>query len=101
MSAPRVLAETTLSLPQAAARLGVGFSSVRRWTAAGVKRRADGVMVRLETAKRGGARVTSVEAIERFHEALNAAEPAAPQRTPAQARRASARASAELTAAGW
>jgi DNA-binding transcriptional regulator YdaS (Cro superfamily) len=99
MTAPALLAETRLSLHQAAARLGVSPCTVRRWANAGV-RGPGGAMVRLETAKVGGHRVTSAEACDRWLGVLNPGA-AVPTRTPAQARRASEAADAELERAGW
>ncbi|HEX4606732.1 MAG TPA: DUF1580 domain-containing protein [Urbifossiella sp.] len=93
MSIPRVLTEPRLSLPAAAIRFGVSFPTVRRWVAAGIKG------VKLETAKVGGARVTSPDACDRFLEALNP-ETEKPTRTAAQRRRAAVASGNRLAAMG-
>lgn len=98
MTIPAILSETLLTLPQAAARFGVTPPTVRRWWQTGTKG-PGGVPVKLETAKNGGRRVTSVEATERFLAALNP-EPAAPVRTPTQRRKASEAAERKLIAMG-
>lgn len=99
MTPTALLAEARLSLHQAAARLGVSACTVRRWANRGVKG-PGGLVVKLETAKVGGQRVTSEQACDRFLARLNP-EAVAPVRSPAERRRASQAADRELTAAGW
>jgi hypothetical protein len=67
-----VLNEKTLTFTQAAKRLpstrqnrAVSPNTIYRWAAFGVRG------VRLETAFRGGTRVTSEQALQRFFAALN------------------------------
>jgi len=95
---PLVLREQQLSIPQAAARFRVTPPTVRRWQTIGVKG-PGGVLVSLETAKKGWRWVTSAEACDRFLAALNP-EPVALERTPTARRRASERAEAQLIRMG-
>lgn len=60
-----ILSEQIISLTQAAQRYDVNVSTIWRWRQRGV----DGH--RLETARLGGRRVTSIEALERFHSRVN------------------------------
>jgi hypothetical protein len=67
---------------------GVSDATMARFIQRGVKVKALGIFVKLETAKIGGRRFTSKEAIARFIAAQNADDvPAALAITPAQRRR--------------
>jgi hypothetical protein len=81
---------------------GVNPSTLWRWHNLGVRRRADGVRVHLQALKVGGRLLTSVEAVARFLEALNAApgETAPQPRSPAARSRAAERAGEELLRLG-
>lgn len=54
-----VLKETPVGLAEVAKRLGVGIATVRGWARGRGSRR-------LETAKAGGKRITTLEALQRF-----------------------------------
>lgn len=69
-------------------------STLERWRTRGVSG------VRLETAKLGGIRVTSEEAITRFLERVSDPDAAPDAPTPSQVGKAHRRAEAELDAAG-
>ena len=103
--------ETLLSLAQAARKLPGGRagksldpSTVWRWCTIGIRR--DGQIVKLESARLGGRFVTSVEALQRFSDALgadftNEAQSTPPlPRTPTKRRAASEQASRRLEEAG-
>jgi uncharacterized protein DUF1580 len=107
-----LLAEQLLSLSQAARKIPpyrgrqTNPSTIFRWLRAGVKL-PGGAVLKLEGIRLAGRWLTSVEAIERFLAAQNAAcnpdpgSPSAPPiRTPGQRRRASERAAAELEKLG-
>ena len=69
-------------------------ATIHRWIASGVRG------VRLENINIGGARHTSVEALQRFAESLTAGDGVPVVRTSAQREQAADRAEAELEAAG-
>ena len=74
-------------------------SVLERWMAVGILAPfSAGERVRLESYRFGGRRMTTVEAIRRFHTAVNGADPCKPN--PHQIRREHDRADAELEAAG-
>ena len=80
---------------------GVADATMGRFIQKGVKIKALGIFVKLETIKIGGRRYTSKEAIARFIAAQNADDvPAAPGITPAQRRRQSEAARLALQEAG-
>ena len=64
---PSLLDEDTLTLTKLAQELDVHTSTIWRWTTRGI----DGV--RLESARLGGKRITSREAVKRFSAATTAA----------------------------
>jgi hypothetical protein len=64
---PSILDEDTLTLTKAAKEADVHVATIHRWASRGVQG------VRLATAKLGGKRVTSRQAIRRFSEELTAA----------------------------
>jgi hypothetical protein len=69
---------------------GVADATMARWIQRGVKVKATGEFVKLETFRIGGRRFTSLEAIDRFIAAQNADDaPAAPVITATQRRRQS------------
>jgi hypothetical protein len=104
--------EHTLSLAQATheplfppGRNGAkpSLSCILRWILTGVKG-PTGQFIRLEAVRLGGRWITSREAIQRFAERLTPQlelEPPPDKRTPAQRRRASEQAEAELDALGF
>jgi hypothetical protein len=75
---PRVLEETVIPL----SKCGSAPATAARWATAGLLG-ADGTRVVLETARLGGRRVTSREALARFHARLNGAAPSAAVPLPA------------------
>ena len=80
---------------------GIADATIARYIQKGVKIKATGEFVKLETIKIGGRRYTSKEAIARFIAAQNAADvPAIPAITPAQRRRQSEAARLALQEAG-
>jgi hypothetical protein len=80
---------------------GVADATMARFIQKGVKIKATGEFVKLETIKIGGRRYTSKEAIARFIEAQNADDvPATHAITPAQRRRQSEAARLALQEAG-
>ena len=95
-----LLSETTVTLTEAAKKLPhrPHASTIWRWYKAGIRGR------RLETAVVGGRRVTSLEALARFSEALTAERDGLPTPPPArtnrQRRAAIAAAEKALDAAG-
>jgi hypothetical protein len=99
--------EKLLTLEQAAATVPPSrggkrchISTILRWILAGV-RSPGGERVHLEASRLGGRWVTSVEALQRFSEALTPQQqPGRRVRTPRQRRRASERAAAELEKLG-
>lgn len=100
--------ETLLSLSQAARRLPPGrggrpmhMSGILRWVLEGAKA-PDGSRVRLEAMRLGGRWLTSVEALQRFGEALTPRldDDRPTIRTPTQRSRAAERAARELEALG-
>ncbi len=101
--AGRLLAENMIGLGTAARRQPPGQGerpvhpgTVGRWIADGA-RTADGRRVRLEAVRCGSKWVTSVEALEMFLAALTPAlDSARAPRSPAERRRASVQAAAEL-----
>ena len=69
---------------------GISDATMARFIQKGVKIKALGIFVKLETVKIGGRRFTSKEAIVRFIAAQNASDvPAAPAITATQRRRQS------------
>lgn len=74
-------------------------STIFRWIRKGLRG------IRLESALRGGIRVTSEEALARFFERVTTArdgqEPVSPPRTPTQRHRASAKAAEACERAGF
>ena len=93
-----ISSETILSLAEAARSQPTrpNLSTVWRWVQRGVRG------VRLETAMIGGRRVTSVQALSRFHAAVTSAADGSPRptRTSRQRQRDIERAEAELAKAG-
>lgn len=80
---------------------GVSDATIARLIQKGVKIKALGIFVKLETVKIAGRRFTSKEAISRFIAAQNADDaPAAPVITQAQRRRQSEAARLSLQEAG-
>ena len=80
---------------------GVADATMARFIQKGVKIKATGEFVKLETIKIGGRRYTSKEAIARFIAAQNADDvPAAPTITPAQRQRQAKAAQRALQEAG-
>jgi len=80
---------------------GVADATMARWYGKGVTVKATGEVVKLETFKIGGRRLTSKEAIARFIAKQNPDEStAAPVITPAQRRRQSEAARQALQEAG-
>jgi hypothetical protein len=80
---------------------GASDATVARWIQKGVKVKALGIFVKLETFKSGGRRLTSREAIARFIAAQNADDvPADAAITPAQRRRQAQAAQRALQEAG-
>lgn len=73
-------------------------SVLERWWAMGILR--DGRRVKLESFMLGGRRHTTIEAVERFVQALNGKELEPGTPTPSQVRRAHEQAEAELIGAG-
>lgn len=73
MSQQQLLNEKVMSLTQAAREHDVSVSTIWRWFQKGV----DGTY--LETCKKGGRRVTSLEAIARFHQRVNDNDRAVPR----------------------
>jgi hypothetical protein len=104
-----ILVETTLSLSQAARRLPPGrkgapvsLACVLRWVLDG-SRAPDGRVVKLEAVRLGGRWLTSLEALQRFAEALTPRlndSPVSPPRTRRQRQRAAERAERELEEMG-
>lgn len=95
------LTETLLSLSEAGRRLkidgrAISPATVYRWTTEG----RGPARVRLETYRVGAKVATSVEALQRFLDALNPPPLVKPKRTPAEARKAHAQAERELAAMG-
>lgn len=91
--------ETVLTLSEAARTLPAGkvhLSTIHRWRLRGVRG------VKLETALRGGTRVTSREALERFFARTTAAASGdtPPARTPRQRQRSVAASRARLAKDG-
>ncbi len=66
---------------------GISGATMARFIQKGVKVKATGEIVKLETFKIGGRRFTSLESIGRFIDAQNADDVAAPAITPTQRRR--------------
>ena len=90
-------AESICTLPELARRYDVHVSTINRWRLRGIKG------VRLETARIGGKSVTSLEAGDRFNEAVTAAADGAPAPRPetdAARERRLERVERELAAAG-
>lgn len=80
---------------------GISDATMARFIQKGVKVKATGEFVKLETFKIGGRRFTSLEAIDRFIVAQNADDaPATPAVTATQRRRQSEAARQELAKAG-
>ena len=80
---------------------GISEATISRFIQKGVKIKALGIFVKLETVKIGGRRFTSKEAIARFIAAQNADEgTAAPAITPAQRTRQAQAAQLALQEAG-
>lgn len=80
---------------------GIADATMARFIQKGVKVKATGEVVKLETFKIGGRRFTSLEAIARFIAAQNADDaPATPVITPAQRRRQAEAAQAQLERMG-
>lgn len=94
------LAEATRYLPKGRGGKKLHVTTLHRWCSIGVQA-SDGSRVILETIRIGGARCTSIEAIQRFCERLTGNHDAlvAP-RTTTKRRRASERAERELARAG-
>lgn len=92
------LAELPKRLPARRRKKPLHISTVFRWAASGI----NGVV--LETIRVGGALHTSIEAVQRFSEALTAKRnshgDAAPIRTPTQRRQSQKQAAKILDAAG-
>lgn len=103
MSLPAVLTERTLSFTEAAAACPTvagrkpGLRTVYAWCDTGVL--VGGRRLKLESARVGGRRVTSAEALERFLAAVSAgAEPAPVPVSPAARQRESEKAVERLKA---
>jgi hypothetical protein len=80
---------------------GISDATMARFIQKGVKVKATGEIVKLETFKIGGRRFTSLESIGRFIDAQNADDvPAAPAITPTQRRRQAQAAQRALQEAG-
>jgi len=96
--------ETVISIGAACREFppdGISDATAARFIQKGVKVKATGEIVKLETFKIGGRRFTSLEAIDRFITAQNADDvPAAPAITPAQRRRQAQAAQTALQEAG-
>lgn len=90
-----ILAETVLTLSQAAALATVSRDTVRRWLTKGLRG------VRLAACRCGGHWRTSREAVGRFLVAVDPANAARPGPSAAQRRKDSERIDRELAAAGW
>ncbi len=97
---PAILTETVLTLAEAATAApkvggkGPSERTVRGWADVGI--RVQGVPVRLETAKVGGRRVTSREALARFFERTSEQVVVVLPPTPTQRRKESEAAVARL-----
>lgn len=97
--------ETIITLGEACRAFppnGVSDATMARWIQRGVKVKATGEFVKLETLKSGGRRLTSLEAIDRFFDAQNADDvpPATPAITATQRRRQSEAARLALQESG-
>lgn len=96
--------ETIITLGEACRAFppnGVSDATMARWIQRGIKVKALGAFLKLETFVSGGRRYTSREAIARFIAAQNAPdEPVTPSITPTQRRRQSEAAAAELKKMG-
>ncbi|MGV3604879.1 MAG: DUF1580 domain-containing protein [Planctomycetaceae bacterium] len=91
----QILSEQRFPLAEAAERVGRNVSTLWRWSQSGVKGRV------LETQLIGGRRFTSVEALERFVEAINSpAGTPTPARSESQREKATAAARAALAKDG-
>lgn len=66
---PRLLDEQLFSL-KSRTNLGHPYSTLRFWFSVGLKTQ-DGHRIKLATIKKGGIRMTSREALERFYEAIS------------------------------
>lgn len=89
--------EPLLSLTKAAQTDHVHVSTVHRWRLRGI------LGIKLETIRIGGKRMTSREALQRFHERVTTAadgEPTARTESDRARERRLAKVEAELTAAG-
>lgn len=90
--------ETRVSLTKAAQLYDVALSTTYRWHLRGVSG------VKLETTRIGGKRVTTLEALERFHAAVTAAADGVPSQRPepeTSRRKRLERVDRELAAAGF
>ena len=96
--------ETIITLGEACRRVppdGASTATIARWIQRGIKVKATGKVVKLETIAIGGRRVTSLEAMSRFITAQNADDvPATPVISASQRRRQSEAARVELEKAG-
>lgn len=96
--------ETIITLGEACRAFppnGASDATIARWIQRGVKVKATGEFVKLETFVSGGRRLTSKEAIARFIAAQNPDQsPAAPMITPSQRKRQSEAARTELERIG-
>jgi len=98
-----LVSESVVSLTEAAGHLPrrrnkpVHVATLYRWAQRGIRG------VRLETIQCGGAKCTSLEALQRFFEQLSGEDGGHRDdyRTPAQRRRAQEQAERELQEAGW
>jgi len=66
---PRLLEEQLFSLKNRS-KLGHPYSTLYMWHSVGLKDQ-NGQRVKLATIKKGGIRMTSVEALHRFYEAIS------------------------------
>ena len=99
-----IQAETVIGLGEGCREFppkGIAAATISRYIQNGVKVKATGNVVKLETCRIGGRRFTSREAIARFIAAQNADDaPAAPVFTASQRRRQSEAACQELRRMG-
>jgi hypothetical protein len=99
---PISLPQTTRLLPPGREDRPVTLSCVLRWILKGAPG-PDGKRIRLEALRVGGRWVTTIQALQRFAEALTPhldGEPTPAQRTPTARRRAAERAGEQLDALG-
>ena len=88
------LTEATHHLPRRRRGKRPAVSTLFRWAQKGVRG------IRLETLQVGGTKCTSIEALQRFFEALTDIDSPPPRRSLSQRRRAAERAERELAREG-